>query len=355
MSETRIIDERVEAYIDQVARALAGVDADERAALLEDVREHAEATLADEPDVDLAQRLGPPAVFARELLDAAGVPTGDGPRRRTWRDKLATARASRLGRVMARARKDFGPLWSAMRGVAVVWLVAQLLNVQIGSLMPWLLLAGGMAAWLLADRFTAVGRVGRAGRAARWTINALTLVVAAMLLWSWASSFVPRFDQDAAYVPPAGLSLDGSSVMGIQAYGPEGVASPVTLFDQDGNPLTVEGNESLALTCAQEDTYPVAVPYLSASGQPIVNAYPARGVCVDGGNVVRGPAVPALNGAAVQTWTIAPLPSPGQTIITNDEGAYLGVAAGGTQPSPTPSAPSGGEVAPSPSAVPSKG
>jgi hypothetical protein len=186
-------------------------------------------------------------------------------------------------------------------------------------------------------------------------MNAFTLVVGATLLWSWASGFVPRFDQDVAYVPPAGLSLDGSYVMGIQAFGPEGAPTTVTLFDQDGNPLTVDGNGSAALTCAQEDTYPVAVPYLSASGQPIANAYPARGVCVDGGNVVRGPAAPALNGAAVQTWTVAPLPSPGQTIITNDEGVYLGVAAGGTQPSPTPSAPSGGVVAPSPSAVSSRG
>ena len=355
MSETRIIDERVEAYIDEVARALAGVDADERAALLEDVREHAEATLADEPGVNLAQRLGAPAVFAHELLDAAGVHSAHGPRRRGWRDKLAAARASRLGRVMMRAREDFGPLWSALRGVSVVWLVAQLLNAQVGSLLPWLLLAGAVAGWLLADKFEAVGRAGRAGRAARWAMNALTLVVGAMLLWSWASGFVPRYEQDAAYVPPAGLSLDGSSVIGIQAFGPDGGPAPVTLFDQDGNPLTVDGDGSQALTCAQEDTYPVAVPYLSASGQPIVNAYPARGVCVDGGNVVRGPAVPALNGAAVQTWTIAPLPSPGQTIITNDEGAYLGVAAGGTQPSPTPSAASGGEVAPSPSAVPSRG
>lgn len=355
MSETRIIDERVEAYIDEVARALAGVDAEERAALLEDVREHAESTLADEPGVDLEERLGAPAVFARELLDAAGVPAGDGSRRRTWRDRLAAARASRPGRVVVRARKDFGPLWSALRGVAVVWIVAQLLNAQIGSLLPWLLLAGGVAGWLLADKFTAVGRAGRAGRAARWAMNALTVVVGAMLLWSWTSSFGPRYDQDVAYVPPAGLSLDGSSVMGVQAFGPDGGPAPVTLFDQDGNPLTVEGNGWLALTCAQEDTYPVAVPYLSASGQPILNAYPARGVCVDGGNVVRGPAAPALNGAAVQTWTVAPLPSPGQTIITNDEGVYLGVAAGGTQPSPTPSAPSGGEVAPSPSAVPSRG
>jgi hypothetical protein len=355
MSETRIIDERVEAYIEEVGRALAGVDADERAALLEDVREHAEALLADEPGVDLAERLGAPAVFARELLDAAGVPSADGSRRRTWRDKLAAVRASRLGRVMARAREDFGPLWSALRGVAVVWIVAQLLNAQVGSLLPWLLLAGGVSGWLLADKFAAVDRVGRAGPAVRWAMNALTLVVAAMLLWSWASAFVPSNEQDAAYVPPAGLSLDGSSVMGIQAFGPEGAPATVTLFDQDGNPLTVEGNGSQALTCAQEDTYPVAVPYLSASGQPIVNAYPARGVCVDGGNVVRGPAAPALNGAAVQTWTVAPLPSPGQTIITNDEGVYLGVAAGGTQPSPTPSAPRGGEVAPSPSAVASRG
>ncbi|MFN8212144.1 MAG: hypothetical protein U0R27_00680 [Candidatus Nanopelagicales bacterium] len=354
MSETRIIDERAEAYIEDVARALAGVDAEERAALLEDVREHAEATLADDPTVDLALRLGAPVEFARDLLDAAGVPTEGRTRGRSWRDVLAAARASRLGGICARARDDFGPAWAALRGVAVIWILAQLMNVQLGSLLPWLLLAGGVAGWLTADRFAAVGRVGRSGRALRWAMNALTLVVGATLLWSWASSFVPRHGQDVAYAPPAGLSLDGSYVMGIQAFGPEGAPTTVTLFDQDGNPLTVEGNGSGALTCAQEDTYPIAVPYLSASGQPIANAYPARGVCVDGGNVVSGPAAAALSGAAVQIWTVAPLPSPGQTIITNDEGVYLGVAAGSTTPAPTPSAPSGPEVAPSPSAAPTK-
>jgi hypothetical protein len=354
MSETRIIDERVEAYLEDVARALAVVDAEERAALLEDVREHAEATLADEPGVDLATRLGTPGEFARELLDAAGVPAGNRARRRSWRDTLAAARTSRLGGIWARARDDFGPAWAALRGVAVVWILAQLTNAQVGSLLPWLLLAGGVAGWLTTDRFAAVGQIGRAGRALRWATNALTLVVGAMLLWSWASSFVPRYNQDVAYVSPAGLSLDGSYVMGIQAFGSEGAPTTVTLFDQDGNPLTVEGNGSAALTCAQEDTYPVAVPYLSASGQPIANAYPARGVCVDGDNVVRDTAAPALNGAAVQTWTVAPLPSLGQTIITNDEGVYLGVAVGSTTPTPTPSAPRGPEVTPSPSSVPSK-
>ncbi len=347
MSETRIIDPRIEAYIEQVARALEGVEPEERAALLDDVREHAEATVADEPGIDLAQRLGAPAVFARELLDAAGVTAAAGRRRRSGREILEAARTSRAGLIAQRAGRDFAPLWAALRGAAVVWIVARLLESQVGSLLPWLLLGGGAAGWLLADRFRALARSGRPGRALCIVLDVATLLVGVVLLWAWASSFGPDNDEQVAYIPPAGLNLNGALVMGIQAFGPDGAPSPVALIDQDGTPITVEGTGSEGLYCTQEDQYPVAVPYLSTSGQPIPNAYPARGVCIDGGNVVQGPAIPAVNAAAVQTWASAPLPAPGQTILVDDTGQYMGIAAG--SPSASPSAPAD-DVVPSPSA-----
>lgn len=347
MSHARIMDQRVEDYVDQVDRCLDGVDAEERAALLEDVREHASVLLADEPTIDLHERLGPPEAFARDMLDAAGLQAVPTRLHRTWRDRANALMASRVGRIAARAAVDFAPVWAALRGVAVVWIVAHVLNGDVDSLLPWLLIAGGVGGWLLTGSFARFSTAGLGGRLVRYAANLVTLAVGVILLAAWVSSFAPRSDDTSIW---PGLALDGSPVSGIQAFGPDGKPAPVALFDQSGSPITVDGDGTDNLTCAADLTV-VPVPDLSSSGQQITNAYPARGVCVDESNVVVSEATPMTNGAPVQTWATSALPAVGQTILVNDEGAYIGVSGG--SPTATPSAsgtPSASPRLPSPSA-----
>jgi hypothetical protein len=87
----------------------------------------------------------------------------------------------------------------------------------------------------------------------------------------------------------------------------------------------------------------VSVPYLNAAGQPIPNAYPARGVCVNGDNIVVSSATPVTNGATVQSWTTNGIPQVGTAIIVDDNGSYAGLT------SPTTPAPSLSAATPSPS------
>lgn len=348
MSDTRIMDQRVEDYVDQVDHCLAGVDAEERAALLEDVREHASVLLADEPTVDLNARLGSPEVFARDMLDAAGLQAMPTRQLSNWRERADVLKASPLGRLVARAFVDFAPVWAALRGVAAVWIAAQLLHAdQTDSRLPWLLVAGGVVGWLLAGSFDRFGRSGRGGRLIRYAANLATFAVGMLLLAGWLGSFAPRSND--TYIWP-GLTLDGAPVMDIQAFGPDGKPSPVALFDQSGSPILTDGPRTENLTCAPGLTA-VPVPYLSSSGQPISNAYPARGVCVDSSNVVVSEATPFTNGAPVQTWTPSALPTVGQTILINDEGTYLGISGGSPTATPSPSgSPSTTPGLPSPSA-----
>jgi hypothetical protein len=143
---------------------------------------------------------------------------------------------------------------------------------------------------------------------------------------------------DTSSADPAGYSYvtqNGNPVTAIQAFGPDGQPAPVTLFDQDGAPLDTGGMGTDNLTCTGEQLV-VPVPYLNSAGQPLTNAYPARGVCVTPDNVVVGAASVMTNGAPVQTWTATSLPAAGQTILVDENGVYAGLAASEVTPAPTP-------------------
>lgn len=338
MNDTQIVDQRVEDYVDEVSRALSGLDTDDRAALLEDVREHATAVLTDEPGIDLTQRLGSPRAFAHELLESAGISPLNRRQRRDWRARYERAKASRLGRVLVRASTDFAPAWAALRGIAATWLVIRLIGDERAEQMPLLLIAGGVAGWMLSARYQSFVRRGVAGRVLGYAANIATAIVGVLLLFSWVGSVAPS-SVDSGPADPAGynsITQNGNPNFGIQAFGPDGKPTPVALFDQDGVPLDTGGMAADNLSCAENLTA-VPVPYLNSAGQPITNAYPARGVCVSAENVVVGAATAVTNGAPVQTWTASSLPASGQTILVDNNGAYAGLAADGATATPTPS------------------
>jgi hypothetical protein len=332
MKQTEVLDPRVETYVEAVSRALGDIDPDEREAMLDDLRSHSAALVAEDPAVDLRARLGEPVDYARDLRDAAGLTRaehGPGDRlRETW-DRVADGG---VGKAARRAWTDFAPAWSAARGVAVAWVLASWLD-RAHDHPIVVVVVGGLVGWLLADRFRRLGGNGTAGAVLRGALDVVAAVTLLLLLVSWTASPDSSVSPDAAQPSPApGLTLNGSSLANIQAFGPDGKPLPVALFDQDGTPLDIAPASSANLSCPDGLT-PVPVPYLNSAGAPIANAFPARGVCVDGSDVVVQDAVPMTNGVAVQSWGTAPMPLRGQTITTDGAGVFAG-----TVSTPAPSA-----------------
>lgn len=352
MKHTEVLDLQVESYVEAVGRALAEVDADEREAMLDDLRAHASAVAAEVPSVDLASRLGTPSAYARELREAAGLAGGDESQvhrlRRLW-DHISE---SRLSTVLRRAWVDFAPAWAVGRGVALGWIVANWLGLGHRHALA-VLLVGGIGGWVLADAFARLGGRGRFGVVVRAVIDLVVAVALALLVLSWASP--PQSEGPGTGVaepaPGQGLWFNGMAVTSIQAFGPDGRPTPVALFDQNGTALTGISTSTDSLSCPDGLT-PIAVSYLTNAGTPITNAAPARGVCVDQNYVVIRDAVPLTNGATVQSWGNAPLPAPGQTVATDENNQYAGTVASPALASPSPTSTgtaSGSAVTPTPS------
>lgn len=333
MNGIHVEEAQVESYVGEVARALGHLDEEERTAVLDDVREHAAAVLAAEPGIDLTTRLGPPRDFALELLDSAGLTatTPDTPRT-TWRMRYQRFSQSRVGRLVDRARQDFGPAWAALRGVAVVVIVGWLLSGGRPQYLPLLTVIGAIGGWLLSGQYRELIARGTVGRTGGWVMNVATVVGMLLLASHAGASYDPGVDEELAAPMPSAMSDQGT-----QAFGPDGSLLPVALFDGYGNPITMAPWDTGDLRCA-ENLSVVAVPYLSSTGQSMDNVFPIRGVCVDDDNTVVTDAHHEAGTAEVQTWTLAGMPTPGQRIILDDEGLFHGVIAADPA-SPASSAP----------------
>jgi len=337
MKQTEVLDQRIEGYVESVSRALADIEPDEREAMLDDLRGHAAALVEEDPAVDLRARLGDPAVYAHDLRDAAGLADDEQAVGRRLREAWDRAAGSVVGRAARRAWIDFAPAWAAARGVAVVWILAGWLD-RAHDHPVVVVVVGAVAGWLLADRFRRLGGGTSAGAVLRGVVDVVVAVTLLLLLVSWTASPDSTDSVAAAEPNPApGLTLDGSSLSNIQAFGPDGKPTPVALFDQDGSPLDIAPASSANLSCPDGLTA-VPVPYLNSAGAPIANAFPARGVCVDGSDVVVQDATPLTNGVVVQSWGTAPMPSRGQTITTDDGGVFAGTVASPTGVVPSASA-----------------
>jgi hypothetical protein len=338
MKQTEVLDPRIEAYVDAVSRALADIEPDEREAMLDDLRGHASALVAEDPAVDLRVRLGEPAVYAHDLRDAAGLTRAERATGERLREAWDRGADSIVGRAGRRAWSDFAPTWAFGRGVAVAWILASWLGLAHGHAIV-VLVVGGVAGWLLADRFSLLGGAGPFGAVLRSAVDLAVGITLLVLLVTWTStSDTTESSSGFAEPNPApGVVVNGNSVANIQAFGPDGKLAPVALFDQDGTPLDVTASTA-NLTCPDGLTT-VPVPYLNTAGTPIANAFPARGLCVDGNDVVVQDAVPMTDGVTVQTWGTASMPSRGQTIITDDSGVFAGTVSAPTATSPSPSAP----------------
>lgn len=346
MSEpTIVMREDVESYVEAVGRRLADLPDEERADLLDELREHATSITREDSAVDLVARLGTPEAYAAELRAAAGLPE---PGRRgpgAWfRGIGARIAASRWWPVVGRFARDMTPVAWAVRGAVAVWLVLLMLGDLGSTTRGLLLLAGALIGWWAGPR---VRQWSQRGPVRLWLRRLVDVVVAVLALlicldglsgaWRQGESYPYEVTVDSTY-----LSANGMPVSQVVPVGADGKPVPVALFDQDGQPI-VPADPTGGASCADGASYPVPIPYRDSTGQVLPNVYPLRAVCVDDQGAVTGTALWNEVQTPVARWSEPTLPKIGDHLQFDEEGNVVGilVPAGSDRPSasPIPSAP----------------
>lgn len=259
------------AYVTAVHDELGAVEEDERNDLLEDLRDHVAALLQERGnDVDLEDRLGPPATYAAELLDSAGLQTPRGAHRpwlweRRIRSYLANPRTSRIIDWLRQLR----PAWWVARGYGIALFLAAFTGGTTPSRqlpIPWIL--GNPLTGLLISLGViylsvevGTGRIDTSGgwrRLARWAasvVSVLTLLMVATQPYGGVVEVEPGvfydlddpggaevfFEEQPILEHPV-LTLPGRDpVTNIYAFDRNGTPlSDVLLYDGVGNPLILQ-------------------------------------------------------------------------------------------------------------------
>ncbi len=246
--------EEITAYVAAVRAALAGLPEATRDELLEDLPEHLAEVAADDIGT-LVDRLGPPSVYAAELLAGAGYVGGfpDPPPRRDpfgeMRDTvLRHARTVdvRTGPLFGHARaSDFltllRPAWWVLRGYLAAMVVAAVLDntgqpigllPRIGGseVVALLLLGAGVVASIWLGRRSA--RLAKGPRYALWAGTAVLVFVALGGFLNADSSTRGSYYSEVQYDNPY------SHVQDVFVYDEQGrLIDGARLFDQNGQPI----------------------------------------------------------------------------------------------------------------------
>ena len=279
-------------YLQALERELADLAPDERADLLEEV----EASLL-ELDDDPVARLGPPAQFAAELRESAGLPPVAPPvhsePRKPLRERLKPGRRARTGLAFAR---ELAPIWWALRAFVVVTGITVLASstdtIEIPNDDPRMFLGFALLALVLA---VSIG-VGLAGRRRRLPLRCgADRAQPRARSWSWSrwrescstscagTALSAPSSPRRIRPPPAGLAYDAERVTNIYPYDRNGrLLHDVRLFDESGRPLDV-------LRGAYN---PNRAPVRTRAGTEVFNVFPIRYFNSDTGRVEDPNAAP---------------------------------------------------------------
>jgi hypothetical protein len=272
--------EQITAYVAAVRAALAGLPDQTRDELIEDLPDHLAEVLADGIG-SLHDRLGPPEVYAAELLASTGF-VGGFPDPPPKVDHLAEMRDTVLLRLRAADLKvgpvlgyakasDFlvllRPAWWVLRGYLAAMVLARVLDggSQPLGLLPRIGGSGVVAVVLLGVAVWASIWLGRrsvqlaAGpKYALWAGTAVLILVALAGFVSADSSTRGSYYEDAGYTDPYGHVQD------VFVYDRQGrLVEGARLFDQEGQPIRL-GNPY----CPGVDEYSDMVPAVDDSVYP---------------------------------------------------------------------------------------
>jgi hypothetical protein len=283
-TDSRVND--VAAYAAAVRGALGDLAPEENTALLEDLEDHL-AEIAAEADGTLAERLGTPEQYAAELRAAYGAAHSDASRREPGLPSAVAGLAGRLYRSgwYAAVRSflpSLRPAWWVFRAYSVVLILTALFS-SGDDLRPipspfhsrgLLQLIATAVAIVFSVRLGYRGRSrARAFRVAGVLANAAIALFAIRLLGSMSTFPGSSVSPDvAATVGFPGAYANGPTT-NIYPYSHDGKAlKDVLLYDQDGQPLAVDGRGSDLTTSSP----------VGADGLPITNAYPLSQRHLDG-------------------------------------------------------------------------
>ena len=274
--------DEITAYVEAVRAALAGLPETTRNELLEDLPEHLAEVAADGIGT-LTDRLGPPSVYASELLASAGF-VGGFPDPPPSVDRYAELREVTLQRLRVVDAKA-GPLFGYARASEFLTLLRPAWWVLRGYL------AAMVVAWLLDDSGQPIGLLPRIGGS---EVIAVLLLAAAVLGSIWLGRRSLRLNQWPRYALWAGsavlvlvalggfLSADSNArdsmytdvnnydnnpyghVQDVFVYDEQGrLIQGARLFDQDGQPIRMGSPY-----CQQEEPYADSVPAPDDSKYP---------------------------------------------------------------------------------------
>jgi len=294
-------------YLDAVGRELADLPVEERADLLEDLAMHLSALDEEDDPRPHAVRLGPPAAYAAELRQAAGLPprgAGADPRVspvRRVKELARRAAATRAGSQVVEFVPQLRPAWWVARGYLVVFLPAVTIGDARGDI-PVPSPAGSPVLGLALVALAVVASV-RLGQARMPAVLRAAVVALNVGLAVWALATVSDLSSRAGqvvYLSSPGVLYDGplqsyaGPVTDIYPYAADGTPlEGVLLYDQDGRPLRPVEQEWFADRCRRVLAQPRA-----ADGVPVPHSFPQqyvldpRGETLDGTPAAPGQCVP---------------------------------------------------------------
>ncbi len=274
------------------------------------------ADLAAESDDPLPQRLGDPQGYAAELRTAAGLPGRVPTSRRA--PIAARLRSHPQWPAVSGFFVTLRPAWWVARALTAWWLLTWVLGTFIGLLSLVVLVVAvvvsvelGRGRWERHGWLRAPVLVGNVLAALVLPIVCLTVVDGHRYVDAGSSS----------YVPPAGLTSNGTSVSNVFAY--DGNGAPLTdvqLFDQDGRPLSVDPEQGAGST---DDGLTQLAGRQSVYGQTLYNVFPLRR---------ERQVVDAQTG---QQSTQAPTPVPPPLVAVPPVATQVPTVSGGVTPTAT--------------------
>lgn len=268
------LDDEVAAYAAEVRAQLADLPAEDSAELLEDLEDHLREVAAEDAGV-LRERLGAPAVYARELRQAAGLPeAGEGQRagraaaasgwlvlQQSVRGRLREAeqriRTTRAGREVLDFLPSLRPAWWVLRAWVLVraleiWTkhgnawhgYALIPKVQGSRTLGFLtLLVAVPASVYLGRREFPTGWQRRAVFAAKGALAVFAFgIVVTGLATENRDSLGNPYQVSYVQTSQSGLNQDGKQITNLWVYDKDGKRlDGVYVYDQEGQPVRIVG------------------------------------------------------------------------------------------------------------------
>jgi uncharacterized membrane protein len=271
---TRTVPDDVRTYLSAVRTRLDDLPTEEREDLLADV-ELSILESAEETEVPVELRLGPPDAFADELRTAAGLPPRAGAsaavrQPRSLRERIAAVDTRLAANPVLRA---LAPAWWVIRGFIAAGLLDLALggSVLSGADSSAYVLVMTIAAVVLIAASVAIG-IRRPRRGAVIALVNLALVIAAVPVAAHVADSARVAGNEAVFIRqptlsdmPVGLFYDQTPVENIYGFDRRGrLLQDVRLYDQFGRPISIGGPG------------PLRRPVETRRGYEIFNAFPIR-------------------------------------------------------------------------------